>query len=350
MRPFSTSLRVLALSLLLPLASALTAQDLNDPGAYMTAISNAETEMNKTYMAYLSAVAHSKARKVEKLRQQTVESITNCKYKIIDVPFYKGDNSLRKSSITYVDMVYKVFNDDYAHIVNIEELAEQSFDEMQLYILLQEKTDEKLRQAYDTMYQASKNFAKKYNVTVIETKSELDDKMEISSKVNHYKNQLYLIFFKCNWQDQRIDEAINQKKFTGIEQARNALGNYAKEGLLALDSLSNFKGDHSLAQACRQALLFYQTHAETNLPKMTDFFLKEENLAKMKKSIDSKPQSSLTKQEIDAYNKAVGDFNVSVNAYNQLNDNINQKRDQVIQAWSEAEKQFLDAHVPHYKS
>src|SRR4026209_2799410 len=111
MRPFATSLRVLALSLLLPLASALTAQDLNDPGAYMTAISNAETEMNKTYMAYLSAVAHSKARKVEKLRQQTVESITNCKYKIIDVPFYKGDNSLRKSSITYVDMVYKVFND-----------------------------------------------------------------------------------------------------------------------------------------------------------------------------------------------------------------------------------------------
>jgi len=46
----------------------------------------------------------------------------------------------------------------------------------------------------------------------------------------------------------------------------------------------------------------------------------------------------------------VGDFNVSVNSYNQLNDNINQKRDQVIQAWSEAEKQFLDAHVPHYKS
>src|SRR5437870_3052554 len=81
----------------------LQAQNLDNPGDYITAISKAESDMNKTYMAYLSAAAHSgRARKIEKMRNQTLESITNCRYKLTDLPFYKGDNSLRKSSIDYV--------------------------------------------------------------------------------------------------------------------------------------------------------------------------------------------------------------------------------------------------------
>lgn len=36
------------------------AQDLDNPGAYMSAINNASTEMNQRYMAYTSAAAHGK--------------------------------------------------------------------------------------------------------------------------------------------------------------------------------------------------------------------------------------------------------------------------------------------------
>src|SRR5579885_3016810 len=78
----------------------LLAQNLDNPGDYISAISGAQNEMNATYMAYMSAAAHSgRARKVEKMRQQTLESIQNCKYKLSDLPIYKGDNSLRKSSM-----------------------------------------------------------------------------------------------------------------------------------------------------------------------------------------------------------------------------------------------------------
>ena len=42
------------------------AQD--DPGSYMNAISTAQMEMNKSYMAYISASAHSsRKRKIEKI-------------------------------------------------------------------------------------------------------------------------------------------------------------------------------------------------------------------------------------------------------------------------------------------
>ena len=134
-----------------------------------------------------------------------------------------------------------------------------------------------------------------------------------------------------------------------MEEARNALAAYAKEGLLALDSLNNFKGDHSLAQACKQALQFYQKLAENDMPKITDFYLKEENFNKLKKAADAKGQNNLTKQDVEAYNKAVNEYNASINAYNQLNANINTGRNQVIDNYNNASKQFLDTHIPHMK-
>ena len=52
------------------------AQDLSNPGAYMNAIGNAHVEMNKKYMAYMSAAAHiHRKRKIEKMRIQALESI-----------------------------------------------------------------------------------------------------------------------------------------------------------------------------------------------------------------------------------------------------------------------------------
>jgi hypothetical protein len=135
----------LALIILTSIAKNSYAQDLPNPGDYITAISNAQTEMNQKYMAYMSASAHvRRARKIDKMRQQALESIENCRFKTVDLPIYKGDNSLRQSSIDYIKFCYNVFNDDYAKILNLEDIAEQSFDEMQAFLLLQEKTNEKI--------------------------------------------------------------------------------------------------------------------------------------------------------------------------------------------------------------
>jgi hypothetical protein len=191
----------------------LSAQNLDNPGDYMTAVSNAHVEMNQRYMAYLSASSHGKrARKVEKLRLQVLESITKCRYKTIELPYYKGDNTLRQSSIDYILMCYNVFNDDYARIVNMEDIAEQSFDDMQAYILLKEKVSEKLREASSKMNKASTEFAAKYKVNIIESTDPLGEKMSTANKVSHYYNKVYLVFFKCNWQSDAILKATKDKK------------------------------------------------------------------------------------------------------------------------------------------
>ena len=274
MKRFGNLLVITILLMLLHL-QFVKAQNTDGPGAYMTSVTNAQGEMNKKYMAYVSAAAHGKRlKKVEKLRQAAIESITQSKYNTIGLPLYKGDNLLRQKSIDYINFCYKIFNEDYAHIVNMEEISEQSFDEMQTYLLLQEKTGEKLQEANDNINKAYKEFGTKYNVNIVEgEKTELGQKMETASKLNHYYNQVYLVFFKCNWQDGKLTEALNNKKLNDAEQSRNALIKYATEGLLALDSMKSFMGDPSLAVACRQALQFYKK-------KCITMFVKQKTLTK----------------------------------------------------------------------
>lgn len=332
------------------IALSSSAQNLDNPGEYMTAIGKARGDMDAKYMQYLSAAAHGRrARKVEKLRMQVLESITQSRYKTTDLPMYKGDNSLRKGSIDYIQMCYRVFDEDYKKIVNLEEVAEQSFDEMQAYLLLQEKVSEKLNEAGANLEKANKEFAAKYKVQIIDEKSELGKKMEAAAKLNQYNNDVFLVFFKCNWQDGKMVEAMNNKKVNDIEQARSALASYANEGLKALDTLKMFNSDPTLANACRDVLKYYKDISENEVPKLTDFYLKQENFEKIKKSFDAKSASSRTKEDVDAYNKAVNEMNNAVGTFNKINNGINTRRTQVLNNWQQADKKFSDTHMPYYR-
>jgi hypothetical protein len=331
----------------LTLTASLHAQNLDNPGEYVTAVFKARGDMDAKYMQYLSYAAHGRrARKIEKLRQEVLDDINNCRYKTTDLPLYKGDNSLRKASIDYIQLCYRVFDEDYKKIVNLEEIAEQSVDEMQIYLLLQEKVNERLKEGSADLAKTTEAFATKYNVQLTEGKSELTGKMETAGKLNSYINHVYLAFFKCNWEDGQMVKAMNDKKVSDVEQARNALSRYTAEGFQSLDSLKAFEGDASLANSCRQMLTFYKNLSEKDMPKLTEYYVKQEDFARLKKSFDA--NSNHNKEEVDTYNKAIKDINSSINTFNQLNTKVNNGRTQALNNWQETEKKFADDHMPHY--
>lgn len=323
-------------------------QAIENPGEYMSAINSARGGMDAKYMQYLSAAAHGRrARKVEKLRGEVLETINQCKYKANDLPKFKGDNTLRQGAIDYMTLCYRVFNEDYKKIVDLEEVAEQSYDAMSAYLLLQEKVSEKLTEASAKMHKTAMDFAAKYNVQIDSTKDALDNKLEVAGKLNDYVNEVFLIFFKCNWQDNLMVSAMNNKKVNAVEQARSALLRFANEGMKGLDTLKTFNDDPGLANTCREVLKWYRKMAENDVPKLTDFYLKEENFNKAKKSYESK--GSRTKADVDAYNKAVDEFNDGIDSFNKTNNSLNKERTQMMNAWENAQKKFQDTHMPYYK-
>jgi len=331
------------------LSLSVFSQDMDNPGTYMNAISKARGDMDSKYMAYVSAAAHGRrARKVEKLRQEVLDNITESRYKTTDLPMYKGDNSLRQASIDYIKLLYIVFSEDYKKIVDVEELAEQSVDEMQAYLLLQDKVNQRLNEGWANFDKATKDFAAKYNVTLTQEASPLGQKLETADKLNKHLNSVYLAFFKCNWEDGQLVKAMNDKKVNDLEQARSALLSYATQGLKDLDTIKPFEGDPSLVASCRRVLQFYQQEAEKDVPKLTDFYVKQAEFDKQKQAMESKGNSR-TQADVDAYNKAVNDMNSAVKTFNQTNQKVNTARSTAVNDFNESEKRFADTHMPHYR-
>ncbi len=322
------------------------AQPFENAAQYIEYISKANQALTQKYLFYLSGMSHGKsARKVEKRRQEVLQAISDTRYQIMGMHPYKGDRTLRDTTVAYLKILNSVFNEDYGKIVNMEEIAEQSYDAMEAYMLAQEKANERLQQASAKQNQIQKQFAAKNNVTIIDSESETEAKMKLVSTVMKHHDEVYLIFFKCYKQEMYLMDAINQKKINGIEQNINSLQNFAEQGLEKLKAMDGYNNDASLIIACRAMLNFYKDEAAKG-SAMTDFFLKEENFAKIKKQFDATPSSRRTQKDIDQYNNGVKDMNDAANAFNATNNELNKQRTRGLNDWNKAVKSYMDTYMP----
>jgi hypothetical protein len=325
-------------------------EDLATPSGYLSHFGKTLETMNQTYINYLSAVSHGKsARKVEKLREKTLDAILTTKGEIAGTPAFKGDKSYRDASTTYIKTCYYVFNEDYHKIVDMEEIAEQSYDMMEAYLLAQKKAGEKLKEAGEKQHEALKAFAAKNNVQLNDSKDALDLKMEKADKVNDYYSKVYLIFFKSYKQDMYLTDAVNKSNLSALEQSRNALETYATAGLQDLDAVGSFESDATIVIACKAALNFYKQIATQKMEPVSNFVLASENFSKLKKTFEAMPAAKRTQADVDGYNKAVNDINKASNGYNKANTDINKQRNDVLNNWNRAVKDFMDAQMPYAK-
>lgn len=335
--------------LLLPIAY-LQAQSFTDAGSYMSFIGNHHREITKDFMSYTSAVAHGKsARKVENRRKEMMQSMTEARRKIGTMGPFQGDKSLRDSTAKYLLTSYHVLNDDYGKIVNLEEVAEQSYDGMEAYLLAQDLAHEKLDQARERLELVEKSFAAKHNIRMIEKEDELSEKVNKVAKVNSYHRLVFLIFFKSYKQEIYLMEAIQQKNINSIEQNNNTLQNYAQEGLAKLDTMAAFSGDRSIVTACKQLLEFYKMESKDKIPVYTNYYLKEENFTKIKKAFDAKREKDRTQEDVNQYNKAIDEMNKAGNEFNNTNKELNDQRKKILDSWNKSADNFLDKHTPKYK-
>jgi len=299
---------------------------------------------------YTSSVAHSKsAKKIETKRKELLKTITTVKNKITKMPDFEGDASLRDTVLAFLSIDYDVMNDDFSKIVNMEALADSSYDQMEAYLYAQQIANNKLDTASSNFIAEQKVFAEKNNINIIDNQDKISKKLESSAKVFTYYNKVYLIFFKSYKQDVYLWRAITGNDVSGIEQNKNALLTSTTEGLALLDSIKSFKGDNGLVAACKKALLFYKSEGGTKLDDIVDYYISKDKFDKIKTAFAAKNKASLSKAEIDEYNAAVADVNKAGTKYNTANTKLTTDRNTAIDGWNTAGQNFLDKHVPKYK-
>jgi hypothetical protein len=325
------------------LASKVHAQQ--NAAEYLDKVNAAQGNIQQDFFNYMSAVFHGKsARKVERNRKELVTALYKAKSTIGSMKPYNTDTTLKSATHKYLTILLDILNNDFSKIVNMEEIAEESYDNMEAYMLAQEKANEKLNAAGDAVDLAYKNFAAKYSVNLVEREDKITRKLEVVGKVSTYYHGLYLIFFKSFKQEAYLTLAINSKNVSAIEQNRTTLAANADEGLNKLNAMTSFDGDESVLTAGKKLLEFYKEEATDKTPLVIDFLVKSAKMEEMKKNMDAKGERS--KADIDDYNNAIKEYNAAVNEYNKVNTELNKKRTRFTEDWNNAVERFLNRHTP----
>jgi hypothetical protein len=283
---------------------------------------------------------------MEKRRNEVISSIREAIREAGKLRPYQGDASLRDAYKQAWTMHLNIFVEDYHKVMDMEEIAERSYDAMEQYLLIQEKAREKMNLESNKLDVAYKAFAAKNNIRLVDNgPSKLGRKLEKTGRVNKYMSDLFLIYFKSNVQEKLVIEALNKDDLNALEQSKASLAKYSAEGLSRLDTIKPFDGDGSLINACRKVLEFQKEEAG-KLGVYSDFLMKKQEFEKAKKAFDIKSDAQRTQKDIDQFNTAVNSFNRTVAEFNKVNEALNSSRERVHTGWEDSRKRFMDRHIP----
>jgi len=304
------------------------------------------TLINKKYVEYQSVMAHSdNPKKAEQKRQALLNQIVQSQAAIAQVPPYQNDPMLQKGISDYLKMMEYSMKEDYTKMVNMKQIAEESYDKMEMYMQVKNQVSEKMEKASEAMSQVQKDYCKKYNIKLLESKTELDQQMEAIGQVARYTDNIQLIFLKCSFLDEDLLEAIAKKNINETEQLRSAMQQYAEEGLRTLDTMQAFKGDRSLINACRKSMQFFKEQSQKSAD-FTELFTQQDNFNRIKQQFESDKSKQSDKDAVKKYNDAVDAMNKAVNKSNKTTESLNQARKETYDNWNNTNKLFLDKHVP----
>lgn len=341
--------KLLFASTLFLLSTIALAQDFNTPVAYLEYINKQESEISKNMWKYTKTIAHSKsARKIDATRKNLVKTIQNAKNNISKIKDgYKGDIVYRDQVVKYLSVSEIIINEEYSKIVDMQEVAEQSYDFMEAYIMTRDLVNKKMDDEHQILAAGQKEFAKKYNITLTESDSELSKKMKLSNEVFAYHTEFYLIFFKCNITDLMLSKAIEQKDISSIQQNASSLLAYAEEGLQKLNQKQPYKNDKVLIETTKKSMELYQKTATEYATAVIDFFMFNTKFEEAKTSLERKKPNERTKEEVDNYNVMVKEINKKINDYNKINTKFVQEKNNMINQWNTTGDQFISRYVPN---
>ncbi|MBV7270592.1 LIC11966 family surface protein [Winogradskyella luteola] len=324
-----------------------TAQTFSTAIDYLNFVSEQQEGITKKMWKYTKAIAHSRSdRNINSKRKSLLKTLDKAIEKIRKAPGYDG-KEFKDQLLKRLVFNKNLMNDDYAKIIDMKAVAEQSYDAMEAYMLAQEMADKKMediQEEYETNYYA---FANKHHINIIENESDLSKKMTLSNEVFTYYKKLYLIYFKVYINEIYLMDALNSKDVNAIQQNSNALAESAKEGLEVLKTVELYKNDKSITNATKKAFEFFIDEAENKIPILTDFLILGEDLEKTQATLEKTPQRKRTKEQIDGYNAMVNAYNKGVKTYNKTNTELNKRREMVINNLNTANQNFLSKHIPN---
>ena len=332
---------------ILLIAYTTHSQSFKNASEYLDFIATEQESVTKNMWKYTKAIAHSKNdRTINAKRNVLLKTVEKAIAKIENADGYDGED-YKNQVLTYMRLNESLLNQDYAKIIDMKEVAEQSYDAMEAYVLARELADQKMEDAYNEYDTNFRLFATKHNISIVESETDLGNKMKISNQVFNHYNELYLIYFKVSINEMYLIDALSKNDVGAIQQNANALSQTAKEGLEILKTVELYKNDKSIAEVTKDAFEFFIDEADNQVPQLTEFLILNEDFETIRNTLEKTPERKRTKEQIDTYNKKVKDINKAVDNYNKVNTQLNKDRQNVVNKLNTTNENFLAKHIPN---
>lgn len=337
---------VMQLVLFLQIAAA---QEATSAGNYLTKINSHSKPIAIDMLQYVSASAHDKsARKVEKRRKELIKTSEKAIESVSKMSDYKGDATYRDAVVECLRLAHAVFTDDYEKIVDIEEVASQSYDYMEAYLMAMELANQKLQAAYAKLNEAARAFAFANQVILVEDKSDLAKDLKLANDVNEHNNKVYLLMFKSYVEEGFLIESMNKGNAEGMNYHLGRLTTYTDESLIELEKMESYNGDNAVILACQGVLQFYKESASQALNTMVGFYNTKTNFEATQKRLESLKPADRTQADVDEYNALVKQYNSMISDFNKSSATFNNGKSKALNKYNQTASAFLAKYTPKY--
>lgn len=302
-------------------------------------------DFKQSYYNYIKSVTRTrKIRTIENSRQKLLRVIQENITLFKKSSSFQNDETLKAELIRFMEIVDIILREDFGKILDMEDIAAQSYDQAEAHQLALDLAVDKLKACSKIMTKAEEQFFNKYNIKILDKKDELTLKIEKANKALAYYDSLYRIFFKANKQDSYTRKASSEKDVAALVQHISTLNLFVDEGLDKLKNKNGFNGDEELLLIVRKILEFYRNEALITYPANVEFILNTDNFQKAVKKFNSIKESERKQSDINSYNNAVKHFNAEVKSINKTNQASYKTHNQFLDMWNKQVEKFFEKH------
>jgi len=336
---------IIACFFILPPAAA---QKFSHADKYVGYISKQQVKVTKKFLDYNKAISYpytkKSPKKNEKVRRRLADELATAKANIDSMPSFKKDSAYKDSALSYINQCSALLDNDYKKVDNLQDAADQSFDNMQSLFLGKESVIQKLKKINEHFHQLTIKFVAAYKVKPEKSKYETDKKINDIIDAGSYYKPVYLIFFKSYKQETDLQNAIDRKDDNDFKKARKDLSKTSEIGQNGLDTIKAYKNDNSLVTADKKLLEFYEKEADDKIDPVEDYFSATNDFEDVKKTFDKRPGHS--GKEVSAYKKDVKVYNKAIKKYNKTMSSVYKKKKSLLKKWNNTAHKFINKHMP----
>jgi hypothetical protein len=338
--------RLLSIILIFSCLAFAKAQQFENMQEYLNFMDETYSDIAKRQWKLTKAVAHSKKeRKIERRKSQLLKTIDKAIEDVRGAGTVGGDE-FKEETLRLLQFRKDMLNEEFAKVIDMQEIASQSYDAMEAFILAQEALDDKNREVQESYSKVVEAFAEKNNINFVENENDLGKKMRIASEVFDFKNELYLFYFKAYINEVYLFESLAKGDINGIQQNFNVLKEEAAIAINKLENHEGFNNNKALPKKIANKMETFLKVAEKRVPEITDFLVFQKDFEKLQATIEKTPERKRTKKMIKDYNKKVNEINKKAASYNKSYEALVNSSNSTSTSINEAFNSFVEKNVP----